>query len=72
MWGFDAATSVFNLGEPTHEAILKLARPIMMPVRQNFFVEMTFFTVGATNILTLLNVGAADDQKVIQFVEMAA
>ena len=66
--GVDNANSVLNLGEPTHEAILKLARPIMMPVRQNFYVEATFFTVGSTNALTLLNSGASNDQKVIQFV----
>jgi len=67
VWGFDAVTSIFNLGEPTHESILKLARPIMVPVRQNFAVEAQFFTVGTTNVLVTLN--AADtDQKVISFV----
>jgi hypothetical protein len=67
VWGFDAVTSIFNLGDPTHESILKLARPIMVPVRQNFAVEAQFFTVGATNALTLLNTGATDDEKVIMF-----
>ena len=67
VWGFDAVTSIFNLGDPTHESILKLARPIMVPVRQNFAVEAQFFTVGATNALTLLNAGATDDEKVIMF-----
>ncbi len=66
--GFDSSNSIMNLGDPSHEAILKLARPIMMPVRQNFFVEATFFTIGTTNALTLLNVGAANDQKVVQYV----
>jgi len=66
--GFDATTSIFNHGEPSHEAILKLARPIMMPVRQNFFVQADFFTVGSTNVLTTINTGATDDQKVIEFV----
>lgn len=75
IWGVDAqafaantAGSIFNLGEPTQESILKLARPIMVPVRQNFAVEAQFFTVGTTNVLTNLNAGAADDQKVIMFV----
>ena len=40
----------------------------MVPVRQNFAVEAQFFTVGTTNVLTNLNAGAADDQKVIMFV----
>lgn len=66
--GMDATTSVFNLGSPSHEAILKLARPIMMPVRQNFAVEAQFFTVGSTNALTILNAGATDDEKVIMFI----
>jgi hypothetical protein len=67
VYGFDAATSIFNLGTPSQEAILKLARPIMVPVRQNFSVEAQFFTVGTTNALTILNAGATDDQKVIMF-----
>jgi hypothetical protein len=68
--GFDssAAGSIFNLGEPTQESIMKLARPIMVPVRQNFAVESQFFPVGATNVLDLLNDGEAQDQKVIGFI----
>jgi hypothetical protein len=71
VWGFDATPatgSIFNNGEPTQEAIMKLARPIMVPVRQNFAVEAQFFTVGSTDALTLLNAGATDDQKVVMFV----
>lgn len=70
IWGSSnaAADPIYNLGMPTHESILKLARPIMVPVRQNFAVEAQFFTVGSTNGLTLLNSGAQDDQKVIMFV----
>lgn len=67
LWGFDSTDAIFNNGHPTQEAILKLARPIVVPVRQNFNVAMTFFTVGATDVLTLLNGGNADDQKVIMF-----
>jgi len=67
VWGFDATTSIFNLGEPTQEAILKLARPIIVPVRQNFNVTAEFFQVGTTVALDGLNDGASDDQKVILF-----
>lgn len=67
VYGYDATTPIFNLGMPTQESILKLARPIVVPVRQNFNVNMEFFTVGATNALTLLNSGATDDEKVILF-----
>lgn len=67
IFGFDATTPIFNNGWPSQDAILKLARPIVVPVRQNFNVNMEFFTIGATNALTLLNAGAGDDQKVIMF-----
>lgn len=30
IWGFDSGTSIFTNGVPTQEAILKLARPIMV------------------------------------------
>lgn len=62
------AGNIFNLGYPSQNAILKLARPIVVPVRQNFNVDAQFFTVGSTNALTTLNTGATDDQKVISFV----
>lgn len=67
VWGFDSTTSVFNLGEATQESILKLARPIIVPVRQNFSVSMDFFAVGTTVAIDGLNTGAADDQKVIMY-----
>ena len=67
VWGFDSNTSIFNLGEPTQEAILKLARPIIVPVRQNFAADAQFFNVGTTSALDGLNAGATDDQKVIMF-----
>jgi len=60
-----AATAISGNGWPSQDAILKLARPIVMPVRQNFNVNFQFFTVGTTDALTLLNGGAADDEKVI-------
>jgi hypothetical protein len=67
IYGFDASTSIFTLGEPTQEAILKLARPIIVPVRQNFSVNADFFSIGTTVALDGLNSGATDDQKVIMY-----
>lgn len=67
IWGFDSTTSVFTLGHPSQDAILKLARPIVVPVRQNFNVSADFFAVGTTVALDLLNSGATDDQKVIMY-----
>lgn len=67
IYGLDATTAVFNNGYPSQQAIMKLARPIILPVRQNFNTNAEFFTVGTTNALTLLNTGATDDQKVIMF-----
>ena len=67
IWGLDAQSAIYNNGEPTQESILKLARPIIVPVRQNFSVSAEFFTVGATSALDLLNNGATDDQKIIMY-----
>lgn len=65
--GSDAATAVFNHGTPSQEAILKLARPIVIPARQNIQVNAQFFPVGTTNILTLLNAADPTDQLVIMY-----
>ena len=46
---------------------MKLARPIVVPVRQNFNVNAEFFAVGSQNALDLLNGGDEADQKVITF-----
>jgi len=69
-WGFDstAAGSVFSNGSPSQEAILKLARPIIVPVRQNFAVQASFFPMGNVSALDGLNSGATDDEKEIKFV----
>jgi hypothetical protein len=69
IYGTSGATAgnIFNHGYPSQNAILKLARPIVVPVRQNFNCDAQFFTVGSTNALTTLNTGATDDQKVIAF-----
>lgn len=66
-YGFDAAASVLNNGYPSQQAILKLARPIIIPVRQNISVSADFFAVGTTNVLDLINGAATDDQMVIMF-----
>ena len=64
---YHADPTVYGNGWPSADSILRLARPIVVPVRQNFNVNMEFFTVGATDALTLINGGAADNQKVILF-----
>lgn len=71
VWGFDATAStgsIFNNGDPTQEAILKLARPIIVPVRQNFATQASFFPMGSVSALDGLNSGATDDEKEIKFV----
>lgn len=55
VWGFDSATSVFTNGVPSQDAILKLAKPIVIPVRQNISVTAEFFKVGSVDALTILN-----------------
>jgi hypothetical protein len=69
VFGFDAGagSAVFNHGMPSQEAILKLARPIIIPVRQNIQVNAQFFAVGATNVLNLINNAAPDDQMVVSY-----
>lgn len=67
VWGFDSTTSIFNLGTPEQGAILKLARPIIVPVRQNFAASADFFAMGTTVALDGLNSGATDDAKNISY-----
>lgn len=66
-WGFDSVSSVFNNGTPSQEAILKLARPIVVPVRQNFAVQASFYSMGSVSALDGLNAGAQDDEKEVKF-----
>lgn len=68
VWGFDSATSIFNNGTPEQGAILRLARPIILPVRQNFAAQADFFDIGATSALDGLNSGATDDVKNIAYI----
>jgi len=67
VWGLDASASIFTLGTPEQGSILKLARPIIVPVRQNFLAQADFFNIGTVSALDGLNSGASDDQKVIMF-----
>ena len=67
VWGYDAAASIFTLGTPEQPAILKLARPIIVPVRQGFLAQADWFDIGTVSGLDLINTGATDDQKVIMY-----
>lgn len=67
IWGFDSNSSTFTNGTPGQGDIVKLARPIVIPVRQNFQATAGFFPIGTTDALALLNSGATDDLKIVQF-----
>ena len=54
-------------GYPSQDAILKLARPIVIPVRQNIVVDATFHAIGVTNAVTTINGAAADDQMSVKY-----
>jgi hypothetical protein len=67
VWGFDSTASVFSHGTPEQGAILKLARPIIVPVRQNFAASADFFPIGTISALADLNAGSADDVANIMY-----
>lgn len=71
IWGFDSGNSIFSNGTPDQSAIMKLAKPIKVPVRQNITAIGEFFAVGSANLLTDspgLNSGrSSDDESVIMF-----
>jgi hypothetical protein len=67
VWGFDATASIFSHGTPEQASILKLARPIIVPVRQNFAAQADFFAIGTTSALNGLNTGDDEDIKNILF-----
>jgi len=67
IYGSDSTDSVLNNGYPSQQSILKLARPIIIPVRQNINVNAEFFPVGTTAVLDIINNATADDQMVIMF-----
>lgn len=66
-FGLDATTAIFSNGVPSQESILRLARPVVVPVRQNFAVQAAFFPMGSVSALDGLNAGAQDDQKEVKF-----
>jgi hypothetical protein len=63
IWGLDSTASIFSHGTPEQGAILKLARPVIVPVRQNFSATADFYAIGTTSALDGLNNGATDDVK---------
>jgi hypothetical protein len=64
VYGFDGGgVAALTNGVPAHTSILKIARPITLPPRQNFQVDMTFHKVGTEDALTDLN--AETSAKVI-------
>lgn len=67
IYGSDQTASVLNNGYPSQQSILKLARPIIIPVRQNISVNAEFFAVGTTDVLDIINNAATDDQMVIMY-----
>ena len=68
VFGFDSGTSVLNHGTPEQSAILKLAKPLRVPARQNIQVIGEFFKVGSLDALTILSSSRdATDQSVIMF-----
>ena len=65
-----SARAELNNGWPSQDAILKLARPIVIPVRQNISVDAQFFTVGTTSALTSINTAdAATQMSVIYMID---
>ena len=71
IYGFDTgpAGTVFNNGQPAHDAIMKLARPIVIPVRQNFEMILEFFPVGTTDALNEINDNDACARVVLAMVD---
>lgn len=67
VFGNDPVAPIFNHGWPSQDAILKLARPIVIPVRQNIQVSAQFFPTGGTNVLNTLNAPDDTDEIVIMF-----
>jgi hypothetical protein len=67
IWGFDSTTPTMTNGVPETTAILKLAKPIAVPARQNFYVEAEFFDLGSTSVRTsYLNASTTIGTRIIQ------
>lgn len=64
--GYDSTTHFLTNGVPSHEAILKLAKPIPIPARQHFRVDMEFFKLTTEDARASLSASSA--AKVIMFV----
>jgi hypothetical protein len=58
--GYDSDEPVLNNGLPTQASILKLARPIVIPVRQNILGQVDFFPIGSVDVLDILNEDSED------------
>lgn len=52
IWGFDSSTPTMTNGVPQTTAILKFGKPIPMPVRQNFYVEASFYDLNNLSFRT--------------------
>lgn len=68
IWGFDSGSSIFSNGVPSQDAILKLGKAIVIPVRQSIGVTAEFFKIGTYDVLDTLNTNrAASDQSSLIF-----
>lgn len=52
IWGYDSATPSMVNGIPSAESILKFGKPIPMPPRQNFYVQVELIDLGNTSLRT--------------------
>ena len=64
--GYDSTTHFLTNGVPSHEAILKLAKPIPIPARQHFRVDMEFYKLTTSDARASLSASATI--KIIQFI----
>lgn len=65
-FGYDSAAATLNNGVPSHEAVLKLAKPAPIVARQHFKVEMEFFKLTTSDARASLSASSA--RKIITFV----
>jgi hypothetical protein len=52
IWGMDSSTPIACNGVPSAESILKLAKPVPLPARQNFTVKANLYDTGAVSLRT--------------------
>lgn len=60
-----AGSAHLNNGVPSHEAILKIAKPVLLPARQTFTVVMEFYTLTTEDARSSLN--ANTSSKLVMF-----